>query len=152
MLPPLTPRSLKQTGKLNSKILHLSTTSKAIHKKPRGRGKKQLRKKGCSTVVLYYGVFLCFLRHPAHSFQRKPRMWKWQGIFKECRVLTVNRILPDSHPFFNVGRCYLITEVHHKLGKLLHVDNVLWVLRISIDYLRTPNPAKGLIRVRNLNH
>lgn len=36
--------------------------------------------------------------------------------------------LPNSHPFLNVSRRHLITEIHHKLGKLLHIDNVFGVL------------------------
>lgn len=36
--------------------------------------------------------------------------------------------IPNSHAFFYVSRCHLVTEIHHELGKLLDIDNVLGIL------------------------
>lgn len=43
--------------------------------------------------------------------------------------------LPDSHTLLYVSGGHLVTQVHHKLGKLLHIDDVLWIFRVSIDDL-----------------
>lgn len=42
---------------------------------------------------------------------------------------------PNSHAFLNVSRSHLVTQVHHKLGKLFDIDDVFWILRVCIDDL-----------------
>lgn len=42
---------------------------------------------------------------------------------------------PDSHALLDVSRGHLVTQVHHKLGKLLDIDNIFGVLRVCIDDL-----------------
>ena len=43
---------------------------------------------------------------------------------------------PDPHALLDVGRSHLLAEVDHKLRKLLHVDDVLRVVRVGVDDLR----------------
>lgn len=50
--------------------------------------------------------------------------------------------IPDSHSLLDVSRGDLIAQIHHELGKLLHVNDVLWILRVSIDNLRAPEQAE----------
>lgn len=42
---------------------------------------------------------------------------------------------PDSHALLNVSGGNLITQVHHKLGKLFDIDDVFGVFRVSVDDL-----------------
>lgn len=42
---------------------------------------------------------------------------------------------PDSHALLDVSGGDLITQVHHKLGKLFDIDDVFGVLRVSVDDL-----------------
>ena len=44
---------------------------------------------------------------------------------------------PNSHAFFDVSWCNLITEIHYKLGKLFDVDDVLGIIGVRVDDLRT---------------
>ena len=121
-------------------------------KKRKARGQKgdaEERMFNCRTQLDYPTVF--HSNQCVHSKESQGCECDMVSSMKGEYLLYVE-ILPNSHPFFNVSRCHLITEVHHKLGKLLHIDNVLRVLRISIDYLCTSNTAKDLIRVRNLTH
>ena len=41
--------------------------------------------------------------------------------------------LPHPHALLNISRGHLVAQVHHKLGKLFHIDNVLGVFRVGID-------------------
>lgn len=52
--------------------------------------------------------------------------------------------IPNSHAFFYVSRCHLVTEIHHELGKLLDIDNVLGILGVCIDDLCAPNTQTQL--------
>lgn len=52
------------------------------------------------------------------------------------------RYVPDSHSLLDVGRGDLIAQIHHELGKLLHVNDVLRILRVSVDYLSAPKQAE----------
>lgn len=44
-------------------------------------------------------------------------------------------VLPDSHALLNVSGGNLITQVHHKFGKLFDIDDVFGVFRVSVDDL-----------------
>jgi len=44
---------------------------------------------------------------------------------------------PDSHALLDVSRSNLITEIHHKLGKLLDIDDVLGIIGVCVDDLCT---------------
>lgn len=52
---------------------------------------------------------------------------------------------PDSHAFLDVSRSNLITEVDHKLGELLHVDDVLGIIGVRVDDLCTAGYLQGLL-------
>lgn len=113
---------------------------------------------------------LTVLKPPLRVFywdaMHKTKWWEWEGyagVRKDGGVHQPSVLhsillphskwrlgtnLPDSHPFLNVSRCHLITEIHHELGKLLHVDDVFRVLWIGVDYLGTSSTAKGFMRVR----
>merc|ERR1719383_1463751 len=41
----------------------------------------------------------------------------------------------DSHSFFDICGCDTVRQIHHKLCKLLHVDDVFWIVCISINNL-----------------
>lgn len=43
---------------------------------------------------------------------------------------------PDSHALLDVGWSHLVTQVHHELGKLFHVDDVFGILGVCVDDLR----------------
>lgn len=49
-------------------------------------------------------------------------------------------ILPNSHAFLNICRTDPLTELNHKFGYLLDVDNIFALLRILLVLynLRTP--------------
>jgi len=40
---------------------------------------------------------------------------------------------PNTHAFFYVSWCHWICQVHNKFSKLFHINNILWIIRISID-------------------
>jgi hypothetical protein len=40
---------------------------------------------------------------------------------------------PHTHAFFYVSWRHWICQVHNEFGKLFHIDDVLWIIRISID-------------------
>ena len=42
---------------------------------------------------------------------------------------------PHSHALLDVSGCHLVAQVHHKLGKLLDIDDVLGVLGVGVDDL-----------------
>lgn len=42
---------------------------------------------------------------------------------------------PHSHALLDVSWSHLVTQVHHKLGKLFDVDDVFGILRVCIDDL-----------------
>ena len=50
-----------------------------------------------------------------------------------------------SHPLLNVCRRDLIPQVDDEFGKLLHVDDVLRVVRISVDDLGASRHLKRLV-------
>lgn len=62
----------------------------------------------------------------------------------KCIFLTVLDAshLPNSHTLLDIGWSHLVTQVHHKLGKLLHIDDVLWILRVCIDDLGTSSRTR----------
>ena len=51
----------------------------------------------------------------------------------------------DAHSFLDVRRRDLIAQVDDELGKLLHVDNVLRVVRVCVDDLGATRHLKRLI-------
>lgn len=55
--------------------------------------------------------------------------FRWQG-YVYLVFVSVN---PNSHALFNISWRHLIPKVHNELGKLLHVDYVLWVIWIGVD-------------------
>ena len=54
----------------------------------------------------------------------------------------------DSHSFFDVRRRHLITQVDDEFGELLHVDDVLWIVGISVDDFRASRHLKRLLGER----
>ena len=46
-----------------------------------------------------------------------------------------NVLLPNPHALLHVCGGKVLVKVHHKLGKLLDVDHILWVLRVWVDNL-----------------
>lgn len=61
----------------------------------------------------------------------------------------------NAHAFLNVRRGHGIGEIHHKLGKLLHIDDVLGVIGICIDDLgatgNLQRPAQMFMMVHSRN-
>ena len=53
------------------------------------------------------------------------------------KLLQIQTFLPNSHSFFNISWSNGICQVNDKLCKLLHIDYVLRIISISIDYLST---------------
>lgn len=45
---------------------------------------------------------------------------------------------PNTHAFFYVSWCHWICQVHNKFSELFHINDVLWIIRISIDDFCTP--------------
>ena len=59
-----------------------------------------------------------------------------QGRFFVLDYLLVP-VHPDPHAFLDICGGDAVGKIHHKLGELLHVDYVLGVLGVSVDYLGT---------------
>lgn len=55
----------------------------------------------------------------------------WEKLGGGCKTTAS----PDSHALLNVSGGNLITQVHHKLGKLFDIDDVFGVFRVSVDDL-----------------
>lgn len=51
-------------------------------------------------------------------------------------ILNVAAAPPDSHALLDVSRSHLVTQVHHKLGKLFDVYDIFGIFRVCIDDLR----------------
>lgn len=55
------------------------------------------------------------------------------------------RDVPDAHSLLDISRRNAVSKTHNKLGNLLHVDNVLGVLRARIDNLCTTGDLRGVL-------
>ena len=51
--------------------------------------------------------------------------------------------LPHSHPLLYVGGCKVLVKVDNKLGKLFDMDDILRMIRVSVDYLSATSNLQG---------
>lgn len=65
-------------------------------------------------------------------------------------IYLTKQILPNSHSLFDIRRRNRISQIDDKLGKLLHIDNVLWVVRIGVDDFRASGDLQGLFVLERL--
>mmetsp|Transcript_3605 Transcript_3605/g.11856 ORF Transcript_3605/g.11856 Transcript_3605/m.11856 type:complete len:215 (-) Transcript_3605:3-647(-) len=56
----------------------------------------------------------------------------------------------DAHPFLDVRRRNLLAQPDDELGDLLHVDDVLGLLRLFFDHLGAPRHLKRLLLLHHL--
>lgn len=78
------------------------------------------------------------------STLKEPREVKFRRLILQdnCETTQISHLInkyasPDSHALLNVSRGHLVTQIHHKLGKLFDIDDVFGVFRVCIDDLCT---------------
>ena len=54
---------------------------------------------------------------------------------EEDNLLLLVPIHADPHPLLYVGGSHTVRQIHHELGELLHIDDILGVVRVCIDNL-----------------
>lgn len=57
------------------------------------------------------------------------------------------RYVPDSHSLLDVSRGDLIAQIHYELGELLHINDVLRILRVCVDDLGASEESEIFVRL-----
>lgn len=53
--------------------------------------------------------------------------------------------IPNTHSFFNICGCNWISQINHKFGKLLNIDNIFWIIGICINDLSASSNLQWLL-------